>query len=218
MRRCEVSQHNPATMGFYDIKIRQGAPNAGQKGDEVSAERATRPDDVRASRSGCCCELRLRKIGRQSPPCCPGFPCAGAPFSSERRFDPCVLHSCLVRRATFSQLPVTSQQFDRFDGVETCVVHPVVSLAQEREIVGRVVAGILVKMGDSQTRRDFQAADDTAVKLAGALGRATSGPLFSLQHWRITGRSSIRHVRPLVTASPAARGPAACGRRGRCGC
>jgi hypothetical protein len=44
-----------------------------------------------------------------------------------------------------------AKQFDRLNGIQSSVVHPMMRLAHERQIIGMVVACIVVKVGDGQT-------------------------------------------------------------------
>jgi hypothetical protein len=52
-------------------------------------------------------------------------------------------------------LPMGLQEPDRFERVETSVVHPVVGLAEAGQIARRVVAGIVVKMRNRQAGADL---------------------------------------------------------------
>ena len=66
-------------------------------------------------------------------------------------------------------LPMGAKQFDCLKRVECGVIHPMVRLAHERQIIGGIVACIMVKMGDGQARPDLQAAyDATAHRICGS--------------------------------------------------
>ena len=53
-----------------------------------------------------------------------------------------------MRRDAPGLLPMGAKQFDPLNGVQCGVVHPVMGLAHERQIIGGVVAWIVVEMGD----------------------------------------------------------------------
>lgn len=82
-------------------------------------------------------------------------------------------------RATPGRLPVLLQEPDRLHWIETCIVHPVMRLAEPREVVRLVVRGIVVEMRDGQAGLDLQTADSTALERVMLVGDTTGLRLIS---------------------------------------
>jgi len=83
----------------------------------------------------------------------PRLPCPGAQFASAGGLRASILHAGLVRGDALGLLPMRSQQPNSLDRIKAGVIHPMVRLAHERQIVGIVVAGVVIKMRDREARR-----------------------------------------------------------------
>jgi hypothetical protein len=83
-------------------------------------------------------------------------------------------HAGSVIGNSLGLLPMRTEQLYCLDRVKPRIVHPMMRPTEIGEVVGIVVAAVLIEVGDHQTGLNLQAADDAAPEFIGGGGYASS--------------------------------------------
>jgi hypothetical protein len=94
--------------------------------------------------------------------CRPGLLRRHTELPGSSGFGAGILHARFMRRLALSALPVRPEKSDGLDRIQPAIVHPMVRLAHECEVIGIVVAALVVEMRNGHASRNLQPADNAA--------------------------------------------------------